>query len=358
MSKSKLTLIVDGNWLMMSRLSVINSRYTDIVSSLHDLKLLLIKSINVVLRTFPKIDNIIFVTDGGSWRKYVEIPDCLHHDLNGELVEYKGTRIKTDDLDWELVFESFNEFTTVLKDTGINVYNEYHVEGDDWCWYWSKKLNNNGTNVILWTKDKDLTQLVHIDPTTKCFTVWWNKDNGVYIENNTIDTTDELTWLFNLESKDNDTILNEIINKSNKVTNITPMDIVIDKIFMGDMSDNIFPLLLRRAKDINNTKKFRISRKDLKLDIDITNDNQIKQYINSFYEIKGYASRLINSPEEEFEHFKYNRKLIWLDKSVYPENILEEMNKYDIENISRDCSIAESIIQAETNNIDNILESI
>lgn len=358
MSKSKLTLIVDGNWLMMSRLSVINNKYVDITTTLHDLKLLLIKSINVVLRTFPKIDNIIFVTDGGSWRKHIDIPECLHHDLNGELVEYKGTRMKNDDVDWELVFESFNDFTNVLKDTGISVCNEYHIEGDDWCWYWSRKLNNEGTNVILWSKDKDLTQLVHTNINNKCFTIWWNKDNGVYTEKINEDSTDELRWLFNIESKDNDIILNEITNKACKVTTVIPSEIVVDKIFMGDMSDNIFPLLLRRSKDINNTKKFRISRKDLKLDIDITNDEEVKKYINSFYDMKSYSSRLINSSDEEYEHFKYNRMLVWLDKSVYPEEILEGMEKYEINTISKDCSIAESIIQAETNNIDNILESL
>ena len=265
MSKSKLTLIIDGNWLMMSRLSVINNRYVDLKSSLHDLKLLLIKSINVALRTFPDVDNIIFVTDGGSWRKYEPIPDCLHHDLNGELVEYKGTRIKTDDIDWDMIFGSFDEFVAVLGDNGINVCSEHHVEGDDWCWYWSTKLNKNGTNVILWSKDRDLTQLVHTDPTTKCFTVWWNKDNGVFAEENNSDETDELTWLFNLESKENDRLLSNIMNKVHKKTFVNPYEIVVDKIFMGDMSDNIFPLLLRRARDINNTKKFRISKKDLNL---------------------------------------------------------------------------------------------
>ena len=29
MSKSKLTLLIDGNWLLMSRLSVLQARYSD-----------------------------------------------------------------------------------------------------------------------------------------------------------------------------------------------------------------------------------------------------------------------------------------------------------------------------------------
>ena len=60
MPKSKLTLIVDGNWLLMSRLSVLNNRFVDELELNQELKLMLIKSINVVLRNFPFIDNVIF----------------------------------------------------------------------------------------------------------------------------------------------------------------------------------------------------------------------------------------------------------------------------------------------------------
>jgi 5'-3' exonuclease len=64
MPKSKLTLIVDGNWLLMSRLSVLNNRFADEYELNQELKLMLIKSINKVLRLFPVIDNVIFVADG------------------------------------------------------------------------------------------------------------------------------------------------------------------------------------------------------------------------------------------------------------------------------------------------------
>ena len=80
MTKSKLTLIIDGNWLMMSRMSTLNGKYATTESMMQDLKLLMIKSINVVLRTFQSIDNIIFVADGGSWRSKVEVPSFLVRD--------------------------------------------------------------------------------------------------------------------------------------------------------------------------------------------------------------------------------------------------------------------------------------
>ena len=91
--KSKLTLIIDGNWLFLSRMSILVNKFPNERDMMKELKLLMIKSINVVLRTFPLIDNIIFVADGGSWRNKIEIPDFL----KSEGIEYKGHRHQSDD---------------------------------------------------------------------------------------------------------------------------------------------------------------------------------------------------------------------------------------------------------------------
>jgi len=358
MAKSKLTLIVDGNWLMMSRLSVLNNKYEDTEALCHDLKLLLIKSINAVLRNFTDIDNIIFVSDGGSWRKYIDIPKCITSDVFGESIEYKGTRIYDDTLDWDIIFKSFDDFMKLLEDTGLTVSQGYHIEGDDWCWHWSTLLNSQGTNVILWSKDKDLTQLVKTDEKTKCFTVWWNKDNGLVTEKLEFDNNDDLSWMFNYECKDNNDILNRLKTKSCKTDYVVPMEIVVDKIFMGDASDNVFPLALRNSKTEGVNKKFRISRKDLNLQLDITNDEEIKNYLDNLYDLKSYKDRIILKKEDELEHFKYNKTLIWLDKSSYPQEVLEEMQKCKNYNLSKDCSIAESKLQSEDLGVDSIIEDL
>ena len=82
MTKSKLTLIVDGNWLLMSRLAVMNGRYPNMDELLRELKLLMIRSINLVLKTFPNIDNVIFVADGGSWRNDIaNVPQFLINEI-------------------------------------------------------------------------------------------------------------------------------------------------------------------------------------------------------------------------------------------------------------------------------------
>lgn len=56
--------------------------------------------------------------------------------------------------------------------------------------------------------------------------------------------------------------------------------------------------------------------------------------------------------------FFYNEKLVWLDPSQYPDEILEKMKKYSIPAINKDLSLAEQKIQAEKNDVYDVLEEI
>ena len=75
-----LTLLIDGNWLAISRMSIFANQFKksnpDIIksSAAEDFKILLARSISAILNRFIDIDNIILISDGGSWRKSVTIP--------------------------------------------------------------------------------------------------------------------------------------------------------------------------------------------------------------------------------------------------------------------------------------------
>ena len=76
----------------------------------------MIRSINVVLRKFPMIDNVIICSDGGSWRNNVEIPKCLQREeQTGVIVDYKGTRVRSTDINWELIFNSYNDLIELFN---------------------------------------------------------------------------------------------------------------------------------------------------------------------------------------------------------------------------------------------------
>lgn len=345
-NKSKLTLIVDGNWLLMSRLSVLNNRYKDELELCQELKLLMLKSMEIVLRQFPSIDNIIFVSDGGSWRNKIQVPKFLEE----AGIEYKGNREKSDEINWELIFDEFEKFISVLSSTGITVSRENGIEGDDWCWYWSTKLNEENTNCIIWTKDKDLTQLVKTN-SDNCFTVWWNKESGLLSENK---PDEELNFLFNFKYDENELIFKELIKNAKNDSCINPKHIILDKIIRGDLGDNIIPILYRKSK----TKQFRVASKDIPENLNIHNETEIRQYIHNLLNSKTYLNKVEKDEEDIVQHFIYNVKLVELSKTNYPNNILEIFDKHSSYNVTKDITIAENLIRANSNKLKNVLDFI
>lgn len=351
-NKSKVTLCVDGNWLLMSRLSILRMRISDEDTLVKEVKLMMIKSINKILRDIPQIDNVIFVADGGSWRNKIDVPEFLKKDH----ITYKGNREKDKDLDWDKIFKGYDEFIDVLKETNVNVYREAGIEGDDWCYYWSNKLNSKGTNCIIWSRDKDLTQLVKIDKNTKCFTVCWNKD---YLTIENVEHENSLDVDFFFTSYDNTTnqnLLETICMKAKKIVEINPMDVVIDKTIRGDLGDNVLPMVTKKGK--TSDKMFRVATKEIDFNLDITNKNAVAEYIDNLLNKKSWIGKASASANEVIEHFEYNKKLVWLDKSSYSDDILEKMEKYQIPVPNKNMNEAEQKIQAEKNDVFDVLEEI
>lgn len=350
--KSKLTLIIDGNWLMMSRLPVLDGRYADDATLLNEVKLLMVKSINIVLRTFPMIDNIMFVSDGGSWRKEIEIPSFLRSDN----IEYKGNRVQSDRYDWDMIFAEFSKFISELKACGVSAFHEPGIEGDDWCWYWSRKLNEQGTNVIIWTKDRDLTQLVTSDD-NGCFTVVWNKDNGVFVAED-----DDLTkTLLNPLYHQNESILNDILSRSAQKNIVDPNAIRIDKIIRGDKGDNVMPIITKKSKS-GSDKVFRVTTKHLPEKLDINDDDAVGRYVDELLQMKQYKGLVEQTKDQIMEHYHYNTKMVVLDRSSYPQHILDTFSKYDNwmdeHKLCAVIDMAEASILAQKNSLKSILDEI
>lgn len=358
-NKSKLTLIVDGNWLLMSRWAVMNGKFQEDDEMCREIQLTMLKSINVVLRTFPSIDNIIFVSDRGSWRNELEIPSFI-------IEEYKGNRELDPSVNWKAIFESYEEFINLLAEQGITTCQVPGIEGDDWCWYWSTKLNEEGTNCIIWSMDKDLTQLVKTNKDTGIFTICWNK-NITTVENGDYSEHGDLDFFFgDLSKENNQKYLHEIISKSTKTIKINPKSVVIDKIIRGDKGDNIFPIILRKSKT-NTNKLFRVSAKDINENLNIHDEKEVKEYIDNIIYSNNYVNRVVKkvgdtyepkTSDEILEHFKYNVKLVTLEKESYPQKVLDMMNSYTGYTVSKNISQVNSYITAKSNKLSGILDVI
>lgn len=357
---SDLTLIIDGNWLLMSRIAVLSKQYgNDTEYMMKKLKQLFLRSITSMFYKFPEIDNVILVADGGSWRDDIEIPK----DLQQSGTTYKGTRELTETLNWSIIFSEYEDLLNRFRiDSKIKVTKAYKVEGDDWCWYWSNKLNNVNTNVIIWSADRDLTQLVKTNNVTGTFTITLYSRGKDTTLTKQIDGSNDynIVQLFsNPYFAKNSKLLKTIESRCTKVNQIDPNNVIIDKVFRGDVSDNILPSIKYNSK---SGKEYRIKESQLVGVTDIYNDETLEKIVNLIYECKPYKNNAVYSKEVALTHLKYNRQLVAMRKEYYPAEILEKIE--EVANggdftITKDISIVEQKLTAENNNdIKNNSESI
>lgn len=342
--QNKLTLVVDGNWLLMSRYFMKRDTFRmDLPDSVkenssHQLADLMAQSISVILRQFRgSITNIIFVSDNRSWRKDYPMPVCIE-----TTDTYKGTRKNDETYDWKYIYKSISILSNNLKSIGVTTSNVYGVEGDDWCWYWSRKLNSEGTNVILWTSDEDIKQLIQEDEDTGAFTAWYERSKGLVLNSSMKpkkfdDEDDELGSFMTPIMPINNII--KSLSKTTSVSYVNPINIINKKIYIGDQGDNILPIFIYSKK----SKIYKATQKDWSKLINFDKpgyiekdwSNKLPKLYNEIYKIKTKGDEQnITTCDDFVEHAVYNKKMVWLDESQIPREVQSQMTSIEYKEIS------------------------
>lgn len=336
-------LLVDGGWLMQSRLHIFSKEFQldrpEIArqSAAREFKEMMARSITVMLNKFPEIDNIVLTSEGGSWRKMLPIPDYLKRTV--DISSYKGHRERDVEMDWDTVYEAYKEFAESCEEAGITCSQHSMIEGDDWIWYWSRKLNASGKDVIIWSTDQDLKQLVQIY--NNRFTAWYNDKNGLFLPYQCKQKDDLVEAMMNPSY--NSLSLEGLIRKAGKVEYIFPDAIAIDKILCGDAGDNIKSIATHkhgeRYRNFTNGDKEKLW-------------DYLGHAINTMDEFKESKDVIIKwilsnrkfidkiTREDLEEMFEYNTKLVWLNESVLPDSYTKAMVQFqlgecDVLNIKR-----------------------
>lgn len=354
--KNKCTLIIDGNWLLQSRMAPMIDRFNMSLdeylreNAVQELQSRLAYSITNILNRFRCIDNIIFVADGGSWRKKLPRPTSLQD------IAYKGNRTMSEERDWKRIFSTLNELENKCKELGITTSRFLDIEGDDWCWYWSRRLNAEGTNCIIWTIDNDLKQLIQVDH--GAFTAWYNDRSGLFLHNSLKEeVADELDFFLTADIQS--PLLDEIRRNATKVSYIDPNSVILDKIICGDNSDNIKSLVIYNK----NGRNRKISEKEctkLLSSLDITNIKQLTNKKDIIIDtLAGKYAELNLDKIELSNRFDYNEKLVWLDETVIPESIQakmceQEYKLYDLSYIRNNAAV----LTRQDSNIEDIFNNI
>lgn len=329
-NKNKLTLLVDGNWLLISRASVLMNNFNKNLpeeakkQSQSELEDLMAKSICVTLSRIPTIDNIVIMADGGSWRKQLMVPKSI------EGTTYKGNRSQANEIDWNYIYNALNNLIERAREEGITVTQYNNIEGDDWTWYWTRRLNSEGVNCLIWSSDNDLKQLIQVDDDTKAFTAWYNDKNGMWMPNSIKESDDTMDFFMNQSYYS--PVLEALKSKITKQNYINPADIVMSKIICGDAGDNILPIMRYQKGERN----YKITEKDWlgikenfpdinNVDEFLEHRNGIALLISQHKKFKAYKPDIF----ELEEMFDYNTKLVWLNEKVIPDTIIQFMNQQE-----------------------------
>lgn len=256
-------LIIDGNYIL-SRLVFTLHKNNLLFGALH-------KSLENTISNYRKwypFANIYLVSDSKekSWRKKIT-------------GNYKSTRKKDSDIDWNFVYTAYGEFKESL--VGIRVLEAPHIEGDDWISFLTTKANSEGRSTIIVSNDYDIKQIVKfsLDP------LWMNiMSNEMYNKEKLFLPKNYQIFINRVSNLSNDDIFNlndnseflklvdKFINKY-EIFEIDSTESLIIKLISGDKSDNISSAW----SQVKNGKKRGIGEKGAKTIYD--------EYIKEFGEI-------------------------------------------------------------------------
>lgn len=244
-------LIIDGNYILSKNVFTLHKNNL-LFGALH-------KSLENAISNYKKwypFANVFLVSDSKekSWRKQL-------------ITNYKSTRKKDSDIDWNFVYTVYGEFKESLRGT-VKVLEAPHIEGDDWISFLTNKANTEGRSTIIVSNDHDIKQIVKysIDP------LWMNiMTNEMYNKEKLFLPKNYQVFVNKVSKIPNDDIfqlndnadflklIDKFMNRY-EINEIDSTESLIIKIISGDISDNIGSAW----SQIKNGKKRGIGEKGAK----------------------------------------------------------------------------------------------
>lgn len=368
MRKGGHTLLIDGNYFLHSRLFVLprpknGVMLEDEASRASLMRKLAIDLASEVRKMRGFIDKVVVAVDARSWRKDL-FPTA----------EYKGTRKADSSIDWNAVYNVYEEFQTILQKHGVVVHKIEGAEADDVLFGWSTLLINKGRNSIIWTGDKDLIQLVNYSKANDSYALWYSpvqkslycfKDFINVLDTSETTNTDDL--LFNLSTysgvREEYKIAIKDWIQSNKVklTEVNCDEFMFNKLLIGDKSDNI-PSVVLWQKEMKGGKLRTYSITDKLADkifqqynkensqfvIDqLFNKDEIEKLADVVYRVIGKSSIA-----QIKNNISQNMSLMMLHTKVIPDAIQNEIYS----SVESELKVLEGTDLSQLTNKEKILE--
>lgn len=311
-------LIIDGNYMLYRAVFILHKLRT----LYGDLETLLFNDYTNITNAYS-FNTIYFISDSRtSWRK------AFYKD-------YKGKRKKEEKIDWEFVFETFDNFKEAIKSRhNCLTYQIDPFEGDDIIAYLVKESNKEGYSNFIVSNDGDLHQLLTFSTAENYINLIYNhkfqneilyapKDYNIFLKHIEETTQGDI---FDL----NEDI--EFINYFDKVTSRAKIAEVSNeksyfkKLVAGDSGDNIlsvvkFSSTTKGIGEAGSNKVYDMYKERYPEDINFDSDI----FVDRLCDILSIYKK--NKEEEWKDKVKENiimsRKLTRLDSKYLPDGFKE-----------------------------------
>ena len=347
-----INILIDGNYIFRKTFGVFggygNKNPIDILGTSNEQSMFIRKistDLTYSLRSIPTGGRLVFAADSRSWRKDVEI----------EGGGYKSNRVKDEEVDWSVFFNLLTSYGEHLEKMGFIFSKVNGAEGDDLLYFWADYLTSKGENCIIISGDKDLYQLARWKQDN--WTIVWNANS----KNNILSVPKgwEEKWLnknsevsvFDMGSiMDPDKEKLKEFKKRVDVNEISPRDFVFVKMLVGDRGDAVPGIWeVKNGSKIQGVtpKKAEVVLESLqttkwaKLPFsDLIDDDEFLEWT------AGYCIRLLKdidskeNREKAANNLRRNYKLMWLDKTVIPSEVISG----SIEELKRGISLEKKSI--------------
>ena len=342
-----ISVVIDGNFLWHTEYSIYTNygKSDGKFNNDRDQVAFVVGAANKLLHSvnsLPRTGKVIFCMDSKSWRKTVEI----------EGGEYKGSRERKDGSKGtmdretkEVFYKLMDEFANLLNDKGIITTRILGAEGDDLLYLWSKRLNAIGHNCIIITGDRDMSQCVSGNAAP--WTVVWNgstakgrmytapgwREKWLHDMNNDV-------FDFSMSGA-KDGMLRLIRDSSIELEYINTDAFAFTKVIVGDSGDDV-PSVWTREK---NERTYKVTEKKVTEIMESLGplDNWMAAIDDSQFvdNLSGMILRIMKDVDGTDERkpivdrIYRNRRLMWLDHSVIPEKLINDVDLHITESLAK-----------------------
>ena len=304
------TFVIDGNFLFMRIVTAMGTKFLTENECTRFRETFLVTLSSIIRKHAKYIDIVAICKDASSWRK--KITQVVPKELVRETIGYKQNRVKenSDKMNWTQAFKTFDDIMELLDTTtDIHVYRTEGAEGDDWIWLLSQIALKSKQELIIYSSDGDIKQLV------KDTVYLYKMPTEVLLVGDEVNL--EVDYFSNAVS-----IVSEI--KAKETQKIYGFNTLLSKILSGDPKDNVAPLFFWKSGRCTYTPKFSSLEKEFGTRLDpslIYNEDWIEKCIQYLFK----KTKQERDPEHTKNVFISNRKFLALNSKEIPEVISRKM---------------------------------